>query len=84
VSAPTAGAKPFPALWLAALRAIEANPRNPMGRAGSGVEVSVGRALLRRGLCERVGARMLLTAAGCALLASLDGATLPGIGEVGL
>ena len=39
MSAPTAGAKPFPALWLAALRAIEADDWNPMGRANSGVEV---------------------------------------------
>jgi hypothetical protein len=83
VSASTTGDKPFPASWLAALRAIEANDWNPLGRAGNGVEVSVGRALLRRGLCERKGARMPLTAAGRALLASLDGATLPGIGEVG-
>lgn len=62
----------LPPTWLAALRAIAANDFNPMGRAGSGVEVSVGRALLRRGLCERKGARMPLTIAGQALLCSLD------------
>ena len=73
MSAPTAGAKPFPALWLAALRAIEADDWNPMGRANSGVEVSVGRALLRRGLVKRKGARMPLTPAGSRILDAADG-----------
>jgi len=74
----SAAAKPLPPTWLDALRAIAANDFNPMGRAGSGVEVSVGRALLRRGLCERKGARMPLTPAGRALLATLD-APIPAI-----
>ena len=65
--------KPLPPSWLAALRAIEANDYNPMGRAGSGVEVSVGRALLRRGLVARKGARMPLTPAGSRILDAADG-----------
>jgi hypothetical protein len=69
----SAAAKPLPPTWLDALRAIERDDFNPLGRAGSGVEVSVGRALLRRGLCERKGARMPLTAAGCAVLDAADG-----------
>ncbi len=71
----SAATKPLPASWLAALRAIDANDWNPMGRAGSSVDVSVGRALLRRGLVERKGARMPLTPAGCAVLDAADGPT---------
>lgn len=67
----TTKAKPLPASWLNALRAIAANDYNPMGRAG-GVNTSVFRALEARGLVERKGVRMPLTAAGRALLASLD------------
>jgi hypothetical protein len=64
--------KPLAASWLAALRVIEANDFNPMGRH-DGIHSSIGRALLRRGLCERKGPRMPLTAAGCAVLDAVDG-----------
>lgn len=67
-----AKAKPLPASWLAALRAIEANPRNPMGRL-DGINPSCVRALRKRGLIERKGARMPLTAAGEAILDAADG-----------
>ena len=79
--------EPTPPHWITSLRALEADPSNPVGP--NHVEPSTLAAMGRRKLVERVvkrGATLKLrrvtyplTDAGRALLASLDGASLPGV-----
>ena len=81
MSAPTAGVKPLKPHQIAALRGLAINPSN-----GGSTYVSAGTLALlrRRGLVgkhkpnRRTQTTSPLTDAGRALLASLDGATLPG------